>query len=45
VVLAGLVPVSERDDLIESLDRHRGFLLQTAVGLTGDQARTARPST
>jgi hypothetical protein len=27
VVLAGLVTMSERDDLIESLDRHRGFLL------------------
>ena len=31
----------ERDALIESLARHRGFLLQTASGLTEDQARTA----
>lgn len=31
----------ERDDLIETLARHRGFLLQTADGLTEEQARTA----
>ena len=34
---------TERDDLIESLARHRGFLLRTADGLTEEQAR--RPST
>lgn len=28
-------------DLTEALDRHRGFLLQTAEGLTDEQARTA----
>lgn len=33
--------MSERDDLIETLARHRGFLLQTAEGLTEEQARTA----
>lgn len=32
--------MTERSDLIECLDRHRGFLLQTARGLTDDQART-----
>lgn len=31
----------ERADLIASLERHRGFLLQTAEGLTEEQARTA----
>lgn len=37
-------PVStsaERAELIESLARHRGFLLATAEGLTEEQARTA----
>lgn len=33
--------MSERSDLIDSLDRHRGFLLQTAEGLSEEQARTA----
>jgi len=33
--------MTERDDLIESLARHRGFLLQTAEGLTEEQARRA----
>jgi hypothetical protein len=33
--------MTERDTLIESLARHRGFLLFTAEGLTEDQARTA----
>lgn len=33
----------ERDALIETLERHRGFLLQTAEGLSEEQART--PST
>lgn len=33
--------MSERDDLIEALDRHRGFLVFTAQGLTEEQARTA----
>lgn len=33
--------MAERDDLIETLARHRGFLLQTAEGLTDEQARTA----
>lgn len=33
--------MTERDDLIESLDRHRGFLLQTAEGLTEEQGRRA----
>ena len=28
-------------DLTTTLDRHRGFLLQTAEGLTEEQARTA----
>ena len=32
---------TERDDLISSLARHRGFLLQTAQGLTEEQARRA----
>ncbi len=32
---------SEVHDLTTTLDRHRGFLLQTADGLTEDQARTA----
>lgn len=31
--------MSERDTLIEALDRHRGFLLETAEGLTEEQAR------
>ena len=31
----------ERTDLIEALNRHRGFLLTTAEGLTEEQARTA----
>ena len=31
----------ERDDLINILARHRGFLLHTAAGLTEQQARTA----
>jgi uncharacterized damage-inducible protein DinB len=31
----------ERADLIALLERHRGFLLQTAQGLTDEQARTA----
>ena len=31
----------ERATLIEALARHRGFLLQTAEGLTEEQARTA----
>ncbi|MEJ8281298.1 DinB family protein [Pseudonocardia spirodelae] len=30
----------ERAELIATLERHRGFLLQTAQGLTEDQART-----
>lgn len=34
-------PTTERDTLITMLARHRGFLLQTAEGLTEDQARTA----
>ena len=29
---------SEKADLLESLDRHRGFLVQTAQGLTDEQA-------
>lgn len=33
--------MAERDDIIESLGRHRGFLLQTAEGLSEEQARTA----
>lgn len=33
--------MAERDDIIESLERHRGFLLQTAEGLSEEQARTA----
>jgi hypothetical protein len=33
--------VTEHSDLIESLARHRGFLLHTAEGLTEEQARTA----
>lgn len=32
--------MTERDTLIETLDRHRGFLLRTADGLTDEQART-----
>lgn len=32
--------MSERDTLIETLDRHREFLLFTAQGLTDEQART-----
>ena len=31
--------MSERTDLIETLARHRGFLLHTARGLTEEQAR------
>ena len=30
---------AEREDLVALLDRHRGFLLQTATGLTDEQAR------
>ena len=30
----------ERDDLVESLRRHRGFLLFTVRGITDEQART-----
>lgn len=33
--------MTERDELIETLARHRGFLLTTAEGLTEEQARTA----
>lgn len=33
--------MTEREDLIETLDRHRGFLLHTAEGLTEEQGRTA----
>lgn len=33
--------MAERDDLIETLARHRGFLLQTAEGLTDEQAHRA----
>jgi uncharacterized damage-inducible protein DinB len=29
----------ERDDLVSSLQRHRGFLLHTVSGITDDQAR------
>ncbi len=36
-----MAPNAERHDLIDSLDRHRGFLLQTADGLSEAQARTA----
>lgn len=32
--------MSERDDLIETLARHRGFLLHTAQGLSEEQAHT-----
>ena len=32
--------MTERSDLIDTLDRHRGFLLQTAQGLSEEQART-----
>ncbi len=32
--------MTERSDLIESLARHRGFLLHTAQGLSEEQART-----
>ncbi|GAA4881012.1 DUF664 domain-containing protein [Serinicoccus chungangensis] len=32
---------AERSDLISTLDRHRGFLLQTSEGLTEERARTA----
>lgn len=31
----------ERAELVSTLDKHRGFLLQTAQGLTEQQARTA----
>lgn len=31
----------ERAELVTMLERHRGFLLQTAAGLTEEQARTA----
>jgi Protein of unknown function (DUF664) len=30
---------NERDDLLESLTAHRGFLIRTVQGLTDDQAR------
>jgi uncharacterized damage-inducible protein DinB len=30
---------NERDDLLESLTAHRGFLLRTVAGLSDDQAR------
>lgn len=33
--------MSERDELIETLARHRGFLLYTTQGLSEEQARTA----
>jgi uncharacterized damage-inducible protein DinB len=33
------VTTNERDDLLESLAAHRGFLLHTVQGLTDDQAR------
>ena len=33
--------MSERDTLIETLARHRAFLLHTAQGLSEEQARTA----
>lgn len=32
--------MTEADELVETLDRHRGFLLRTADGLTDEQART-----
>lgn len=32
--------MTERNELIETLARHRGFLLHTAEGLTEEQART-----
>lgn len=32
-------PTGERADLLESLRRHRGFLLHTVRGITDDQAR------
>ena len=31
--------MTERQDLLEALTAHRGFLLQTAAGLTDEQAR------
>jgi len=34
-----LTTTNERDDLLESLAAHRGFLLRTVQGLTDDQAR------
>ncbi|BBG00500.1 MULTISPECIES: DinB family protein [Pseudonocardia] len=34
-------PAGERAELIATLERHRGFLLQTAQDLTDEQARTA----
>ena len=34
-------PAGERAELITTLERHRGFLLQTAQDLTEEQARTA----
>jgi len=34
-------PTGERAELIATLERHRGFLLQTADALTEEQARTA----
>lgn len=37
----GTALTGERADLLETLERHRGFLLQTAEGLTEQQARTA----
>ncbi|WP_298887311.1 DinB family protein [uncultured Serinicoccus sp.] len=36
-----MAPTPEVQDLIDSLDRHRGFLLQTAEGLSEEQARAA----
>ena len=32
-------PTAERDDIVASLQRHRGFLLHTVNGVTDDQAR------
>lgn len=32
--------MTERSDVMETLDRHRGFLLRTSDGLTDEQART-----
>ncbi|MBW0103048.1 DUF664 domain-containing protein, partial [Pseudonocardia sp. KRD291] len=38
---AGNELTGERAELVTMLERHRGFLLHTAVGLTDEQARTA----